>query len=133
MQDDRGGADVLVETKIAGRVQGLQEGDGGRVAGSPSYDIAWEGKGGQVDLERSSHGRRGNKNLSDRVPDQGKDEGIPSGGLPRKGWDTDVDEGAFLEPACLGHRDHLGGGKPPTTKVLTMRHAGPVSVPQWET
>ena len=58
---------------------------------------------------------------------------MPSEGLPGKGRDTDGDEGAFLAPACLGHRDHLGGGKPPTSKVLTMRHAGPVVVPQWET
>ena len=58
---------------------------------------------------------------------------MPSGGLPRKGWDTDGDEGAFLSPACLGHRDHLGRGKPPTSKVLTRLHAGPVADPQWET
>ena len=57
---------------------------------------------------------------------------MPSGDLPGKGRDTDGDEGAFLAPACPGHRDHLGGGKPPTSNVLTMRHAGPVAVPQWE-
>ena len=86
-----------------------------------------------MDLERISHGRKRNTNLLDRVPDQGRDEGIPSGGLPRKGWDTDGDEGAFMSPACPGHSDNLGGGKPPTPKVLTMRHAGPVAEPQWET
>ena len=58
---------------------------------------------------------------------------MPSGGLPRKGRDTDGDESAFLAPACPGHCDHIGGGKPPTYKVLTMRHAGTVAVPQWET
>ena len=71
------------------------------------------------------------KNLSDRSPDQGRDERMPCGGLTRMGWDTDGDEGAFLSPACLGHRYHLGGGKPPTPKVLTMRHAGPVADPKW--
>ena len=86
-----------------------------------------------MDLEQISHRRRRNTNLSDRFPDQGRYEGMPSGELPRKVWDTDGDEGAFLSPACPGHRDHLGGGKPPTPKVLTMRHAVPVADPQWET
>ena len=58
---------------------------------------------------------------------------MPSGGLHRKGWDTDGDEDAFLSPACPGHRDHLGRGTPPTPKVLTIRNAVPVAVPQWET
>ena len=50
-QDDGGGAEVLRETKRAGRVRGLREGDDDRVPGSPSYDTAWEGKGRQVELE----------------------------------------------------------------------------------
>ena len=58
---------------------------------------------------------------------------MPSGGIPGKGRDADGDEGTFLAPACPVCRDHLGGGKPPTSKVLTMRHYGPVAVPQWET
>ena len=74
----------------------------------------------------------GTTHLSARVPYQGGDEGIPSAGLPGKGRDADGDEGAFLVPACPGRRDHLGGGKPPTSKVLTMRHAGTVTVPKWE-
>ena len=133
-QDDWGGADVSRETERAGRVRGLREGDGGRVTGSLSDDTAWEGKGGQVELDRRSHRRRrGTTHLSDRVPYQGGDEGIPSGGLPGKGRDADGDEGAFMAPACPGRRDHLERGKPPTSKVLTMRHAGPVAVSQWET
>ena len=84
-------------------------------------------------LDQISHGSRGTTHLSDRFPYQGGDEGMPSGGLPRKGRDTDGDEGAFLAPACPGHRDHLGGGKTPTSKVITMRHAGPVEVQQWDT
>ena len=75
----------------------------------------------------------GKHNIPDRVPDQGRDEGIPSGGLTRKGRDTDGDESIFLAPECPGHCDHLGGGKPPTPKVLTMQHAGPVADPHWET
>ena len=134
-QDDGGGADILRETKRAGRVRGLLEGDGGRVAGSSSDGTAWEGKGVQVEMNRRSHGRRrrGTKHLSDRVPHQGGDDGMPSGGLPGKGQDADGDEGAFLVQTCPGRRDHLGGGKPPTPKVLTMRHAGPVAVPKRET
>ena len=115
-KDDRGGADVSGEIKGAGRVWGLREGDGGRVAGIPSDDTAWEGEGGQVGLERISHGKRRNTNLLDRVPDKGRDEGMPSGGLPRKGWDTDDDEGAFLLPACPGNCDHLVGGNLPHSR-----------------
>ena len=96
MKNDGGGADVLGETKGAGQVWGLREGDGGKVSGIPSYDASWEGEGRQVELERISHGRRRNTNLLDRVPNQGRDKGMPSGGLSRKGWDTDGDEYAFL-------------------------------------
>ena len=71
-KDDGGGADVSGETKGAGRVWGLWEGDGGRVAGMPSDDAVWEGKGKQVELEGISHGRRRNTNLSDIVPNQGR-------------------------------------------------------------
>ena len=114
-------------------MRGLQEGHGSRLAGIPSDEAAWEGKGGQVELELISHGRRRNTNSSDRVPDQERDKGVPSGGLPRKGWDTDGDEDIFLALACPGHRGHLGGGKSPTPKVLTMPHAGPLADPQWKT
>ena len=50
-KDDGGGADVSGETKGAGRVRGLREVDGGRVAGIPSDYAVWEGEGGQVELE----------------------------------------------------------------------------------
>ena len=80
----------------------------------------------------SSMGGRRTKNISDRVPNQGRAEGLPSGGLPRKGWDKDGDDDAFLQPACPGHCDHLGGGKPPTPKVLMMQHAVLVAGPKWE-
>ena len=33
---------------------------------------------------------------------------------------------ALIQTACTGHHDHLGGGKPPTPNVMTMRHAGTV-------
>ena len=76
-------------------MQGMQEGNGGRAAGIPLDGTARKGKGGTVELERLSHGRQ-TKNISDRFPDQGRAEGFPSGGLPRKGWDTDGNEDAFL-------------------------------------
>ena len=41
------------------------------------------------------------------------------------------DEGEFLATACSGRRDHLGGGKPPSSKMSTMRHSGPVAVTKW--
>ena len=84
-----------------------------------------------MELERLGHWR-GDKNISDRLPDQGRAEGLPCGGLPRKGWDTDGDEDTFSQPACPGHCGHLGGGKPPTPKMLTMRHAGPTAGPKLE-
>ena len=59
--------------------------------------------------------------------DQGRAKELPCGRLPRMGWDTYSDADAFLQPACPGHCDHLVGRKPPTPKVLTMRHAGPVA------
>ena len=88
-----------------------------------------------MELDRHSHGRRrsGTKHLSGRVPCQGRDEGFPSGGLSGKGRDADGDEVAFMAQTYPGRCDNLGGGKPPTSNVLTMRHAGPVPVPKWET
>ena len=74
--------------------------------------------------------RGGSNNISDRVP-QGGDEGVSSGRVPGKGRYTDGYEGAFMETACSGRRDHLGGGKPPSSKIPTMRHAGPVTVTKW--
>ena len=51
---------------------------------------------------------------------------MPSGGLPRTGRDEDGDADALLQQACLGYVDHLGGGKLPSPKVPTMRHAGAI-------
>ena len=58
---------------------------------------------------------------------------MPSGGLPRKVRDADGHESTFLAQKFTGRCDHLGGGKPPSSKVPTMRHAGPVAVPKRET
>ena len=77
-RDDRRGADVSGKTKGSGRVWVIREGDGSRFTGIPLDDAAWEGKGGIVELEQLSHGRRRNKNLSDRVTNQGRDKGMPS-------------------------------------------------------
>ena len=133
MQNDGGGADVLREEKRAGRVRGLREGYGSRVTGHPSDGTAWEVQGRKVELERQIHGRRGGTNhLSDRVPYQGGDKGMPSGGMPGKGRDADSDESIFLAQTCKGRRDHLGGEKPPSSKVPTMRYAGPIAVPKQE-
>ena len=86
-----------------------------------------------MDMDRRSYekGRRGrNKDISDRFP-QGGDEGISSGRMPGKVRDKDGDEGALLETVCKGRRDHLGGGKPPSSKMPTLRHVFPVEVSQW--
>ena len=104
-QNDGGGADILREEKRAGRVRGLREGDGGRVAGHTSNGAAWESQDRKVELDRRNYGRMwgGADHLSDRVP-QGGGEGMPSGGLPGKGWDADGDAGTFLAQACTGRQ-----------------------------
>ena len=86
-----------------------------------------------MDLDQRSYGRGGrgvSKNKSDRVP-QGRDEGVASGRVPRKGRDMDGDEGACLATECSGRRDHLGGEKPPSSKMPTMRHSASVAVTRW--
>ena len=62
---------------------------------------------------------------------KGGDEGVSIGRMPGKGRYKDGDEGAFLETACTGRCDHLGGGEPPSSKMPTMRHASPVAVSKW--
>ena len=80
--------------------------------------------------DAATGGRRGRaSDILDRVP-QGGDEGVSSGRISREGRDTDGDAGALLETAREGHRDNLGGGKPPSSKMPTMRHASPVAGPQ---
>ena len=89
-----------------------------------------QGKGAKHGQTRLRGGRRGRaSDISDRVP-QGGGKGVSSGRMPGEGQDTDGDAGAFLETACEGHRDHIGGGKPPSSKMPTMRHASPVAGPQ---
>ena len=44
-EDDGGGADLSRTTEGAGRVRGMREGDGGRVAGIPLDDAAQKGEG----------------------------------------------------------------------------------------
>ena len=88
-----------------------------------------------MDLDRRSY-RRGRRrgvanNILNRLT-QGGDEGVSNGRVPGKGRDTDGDEDAYLATTCLGRRDHLGGGKPPSFKIPTMRHAGPVAVTKWK-
>ena len=104
----------------------MREGDGGGVAGIPPDDTARTGKGRAVELGSLSHGRKP-ANVSAGLPDQGRAKELPCGGLPRKGRETDSDTDVFLHLVCPGHCDHLGGGKPPTPKVLTMQHAGTVA------
>ena len=115
-------------------MQVLGKGDGGGVTGHTLHVTAWENQGKKVDLDRRSYGRvrrrGGANNILDRFP-QGGDEGVSSGRVPGKGRDTDGDEGAFLATTCSGRHYHLGGGKPPSSKMPTMIHAGPVSVTKW--
>ena len=101
----------------------MWEGDGGGISGIPQYDTAWTGKRVVMELGSLVHGRRP-EDVPDGLPDQGRAAELPCRGLPRTGRDKDGDADAFLQPACPVYCDHLGGGKPPIPKVLTMRHAG---------
>ena len=86
-----------------------------------------------MEMDRCSYGRgkRGRANgILDRFP-QGVDEGVSSVRVPGKGWETNSNEGAFMATSCSGRCDHLGGGKPPSSKMPTMRHASPVTVAKW--
>ena len=75
-----------------------------------------QGKGAGHGQTRIRGGRGRASEISDRFP-QGGDEGVSSGRMSGEGRDTDGDAGAFLETACEGHRDHLGGRKPPSSKM----------------
>ena len=84
-----------------------------------------------MDRRSYGRGRRGRtKDILDRVP-QGGDKGVYSDRMTGKGRDKDGDEGTLLETACKGRRDHLGGGKTPSSKMPTLRHVSPVAVTQW--
>ena len=103
-------------------MRGLRKGGGGWVTGLTPHDPAWEGKGKVMDMDRRGYGRgrRGRASeISDGVP-QGGDDGVSSGRLSGEGRDTDGDADALLDAACEGHSDHLGGGKPPSSKMPTM-------------
>ena len=76
-----------------------------------------------MELGSLGHGRRPT-DVSAGLPDQGRAAELPCRRLPRMERDEDGNEDAFLKPACPGYCDNLGGGKPPTPKVITMRHSG---------
>ena len=119
------GGNIPGAAERTGTVQGMQEGDGGGIVGFPQGDTEWAGGRGEVELGSLGHGRR-TADVSDGLPDQGRATKLPSGWLPRTSRDEDGDADALLQQACPGYRDHLGGGKSPPPKVLTMRHAGPM-------
>ena len=84
-----------------------------------------------MDGRRKGGGRRGRgTNIQAGVP-QGGDNGVPSGRVPGEGRDTDGDARALLEEARAGHHYHLGGGKPPPSKMRKLRHVCTVAGPQW--
>ena len=82
-----------------------------------------------MELGSLGHGRRPT-NVSAGLLNQRRAPELPCRGLPSKGRDTDSGADAFLKPACPVYRDHLGGGKPPTPKVLTMQHSDPMASAQ---
>ena len=103
----------------------MREGCGGGIVGIPQDDTAWAGGRGTMELGSLGH-RRQPADVSAGLPDQERAAELPSRGLPRMGRDEDGDADALLQLTCPVYLDHLGGGKPPTPKVLTMRHDGPM-------
>ena len=122
-KDDGGGNNIPGAAERTGTVRVMQEGDGGGIVGVPQGDTAWAGGIGVMDMGSLGHGRR-TPDVLDGLTNQWRAVELPSGGLPRTGRDKGVNADALLQTACPGYRDHLGGGKPPPPKVLTMRHAG---------
>ena len=72
-----------------------------------------------MELGSLGHGRKPT-DVSAGLSNQGRAAELPCRELTRKGRDMDSDADEFLQPACPGHCDIIGGGKPPTPKVLTM-------------
>ena len=129
-EDDGGGTNIPGAAEGTGRVWGMREGDGSGIVGTPQDDTAWADNRGAMELGSLDHGRRPADVLA-VLPDQGRAAELPYRGLPRTGRDKDSNADEFLQPACPGYHDHIGGGKPPTPKVLTMRHAGPMVGAKW--
>ena len=50
--------------------------------------------------------------------------GFPSRGVSGEVGDAYEATRAFPAPACVGHRDHSGGGKPPTPTVSPLGYVG---------
>ena len=84
-----------------------------------------------MDGRGNGRGKRGREaNVQDGVP-QGGDNVVPSRRVTVEGRDADGDTRALLEEACAGHYHHLGGGKPPPSKMQKLRHVCTVAGPQW--
>ena len=96
--NDGGRTDAQVEEEGKSDVWGLWKGDGGGVTRFPPYDSARKGKGEEMGMDGSGHGRGGAANVSDGVP-QGGDNGMPSRRVPGEGGDEDGDARALLEEA----------------------------------
>ena len=46
---------------------------------------------------------------------------------------ADVNVGPLPIPACKGHRDHNGGGKPPPSTVPPVRNSSALEGSEWAT
>ena len=114
---------IPVEAASQGAVIGVWGGDGIGVAGSPPTKSEHEGSRREaelgyhgpwrrsINLQYGFTNRRGAKELSRR-------------GVSGKGSDAFCDAGPNTTPACQGHRDNIGGGKPPPPTVPQVQHAG---------
>ena len=111
-----GGGNIQGTAERKGTVRVLWERDGGGIIGITQRDTAWAGGRGAVELGSFGHRRRA-ADGPDGLTDQGRAAELPSGGLPRPGRDKDGNADALFQPACPGHRDHLGGSKPTPPKV----------------
>ena len=108
----------------------IWEGDGDRIVGVPHNGTTQADDRGAMEMGSLGHRRR-TADVPAGLTDQGRAAELPSRGLTGTGRDKVNDAYALLQPACPGYYDHLGGGKPTTPTVLTMRHAGPMEGAKW--
>ena len=129
-KDDGGGTNIPGAAERTGTVRGMQEGYGGEIVGVPQGDTAWAGGKGAVYLGSLVHGMR-TADVLDGLHDQGMSTELTNGGLPRTCREEDRDADALLKLECPVYPNHLGGGKLPPPKVLTMQHSGPMEGIKW--
>ena len=69
--------------------------------------------------------------LCDGFPNRWGTNELPRRGVLGTGSYAGINAGSFCSPACLGHRHHIGGGKPPPLTVPLVQHSGALTSTEW--